>query len=77
MSGKWRTVRSAYEKFSSGVVLKSGELANRLVKVAKRPVLTKMGIIGVRVSIMPVSLQDYLASLEAAEEGEEPVSEGG
>ncbi len=80
ISGKIRTVRSAYEKFSSGVVLKSGELANRLVRTAKRPVLTKMGIIGVKVSIMPISLQDYLAMQEASEEQEESgeeVAEGG
>lgn len=76
ISGKLRTVRSAYEKFTSGVVLKSGELAKRLVKTAKRPVLTKMGIIGVKVSIMPVSLQDYLSSLRA-ESAEEEVREGG
>ena len=80
ISGKIRTVRSAYEKFSSGVVLKSGELADRLVKTAKRPVLTKMGIIGVKVSIMPISLQDYLAMQEASEESSEAgeeVAEGG
>lgn len=79
ISGKLRTVRSAYEKFTSGVVLKSGEYAERLVRTAKRPVLTKMGIIGVKVSIMPVSLQDYLAQLEASEKSEEAeeVSESG
>ena len=78
ISGKIRTVRSAYEKFSSGVILKSGELASRLVKTAKRPVLTKMGIIGVKVSIMPISLQEYLAMQKSSEEGGEEVSaEGG
>ncbi len=79
ISGKLRTVRSAYEKFTSGVVLKSGEYAERLVRVAKRPVLTKMGIIGVKISIMPVSLQDYLAQLEASEkagEAEEVIESG-
>ncbi len=79
ISGKLRTVRSAYEKFTSGVVLKSGEYAERLVRVAKRPVLTKMGIIGVKISIMPVSLQDYLAQLEADEkagEAEEVIESG-
>jgi small subunit ribosomal protein S3 len=70
ISGKLRTVRSAYEKFTAGVVLKSGELASRLVKTAKRPVLTKMGIIGVKVSIMPVSLQEYLSKMEAEEDSE-------
>lgn len=80
ISGKLRTIRSAYEKFSSGVVLKSGEYAQRLVRTAKRPVLTKMGIIGIKISIMPVSLQDYLAQFEVAEaaaEASEEVSEVG
>ena len=75
ISGKLRTVRSAYEKFSSGVVLKSGNLTKKLVKTAKKPVLTKMGIIGVKVSIMPTSLQDYLSSLEGVKE--EGAGEGG
>jgi small subunit ribosomal protein S3 len=69
ISGKLRTVRSAYEKFTSGVILKSGELAERLVKKAKTSILTKYGIIGVKVSIMPTRLEDYLRSLE--EEGKE------
>jgi len=64
ISGKLRTVRSAYEKFVSGTILKSGELSERLVESAKRPVLTKHGIIGVKVSIMKTSLREYLESLE-------------
>ena len=74
ISGKLRTVRSAYEKFTSGVVLKSGEYAERLVRTAKRPVLTKMGIIGIKVSIMPMSLEEYLA-MSRAEEGPAEESE--
>ena len=72
ISGKLRTVRSAYEKFTSGVLLKSGELAERLVRTAKRPVLTKQGIIGIKVSIMPISLEEYLAQ----QVKEKEVSEG-
>jgi len=64
ISGKLRTVRSAYDKFVSGTILKSGELSERLVESAKRPVLTKHGIIGVKVSIMKTSLREYLESLE-------------
>ena len=72
ISGKLRTVRSAYEKFVSGTILKSGELSKRLVETAKRPVLTKHGIIGVKVSIMKTSLREYLESLEKeVGEGEE------
>jgi small subunit ribosomal protein S3 len=75
ISGKLRTVRSAYEKFTSGVIIKSGELSDRLVRTAKRPVLTKMGIIGVKVSIMPISLEEYL-SMEEAKALEEAAEAG-
>lgn len=77
ISGKLRTVRSAYEKFTSGVILKSGDYAERLVRTAKRPVLTKMGIIGIKISIMPVSLQDYLAQFETSKEVVEESEEVG
>jgi len=55
ISGKLRTQRSRYEKFSDGVLLKSGEIAERLVKKAKTTVLMKQGIIGVKVAILPSS----------------------
>ena len=71
ISGKLRTVRAAYQKFKFGDILKSGELVERLVDSAHRPVLTKYGIIGVKVSIMRTSLKDYLSSLEGGEQGEE------
>lgn len=74
ISGKLRTVRAAYQKFKFGDILKSGELAERLVDTAQRPVLTKYGIIGVKVSIMKTSLNEYLASI--AEERGEQVEEG-
>ncbi len=70
ISGKLRTVRAAYQKFKFGDILKSGELAERLVDSAHRPVLTKYGIIGVKVSIMRQSLKEYLESIEG-EKGEE------
>jgi|Deesub1362B_J571_1020462.scaffolds.fasta_scaffold00004_197 small subunit ribosomal protein S3 len=75
ISGKLRTVRSAYEKFTSGTILKSGELAERLVKKGKASVLTKYGIIGVKVSVMPITLDEYLKRQEITEE--EPEASGG
>jgi small subunit ribosomal protein S3 len=75
ISGKLRTVRSAYEKFTSGTILKSGELAERLVKKGKASVLTKYGIIGVKVSVMPITLEEYLKRQEITEE--EPEASGG
>lgn len=76
ISGKLRTVRSAYEKFTTGTILKSGELANRLVKRGKTAVLTKYGIIGVKVSVMPITLEEYLKRQEV-EVDEASVSEEG
>jgi len=70
ISGKLRTVRSAFEKFTAGTVLKSGDIAKKLVESAKRPVLTKHGIIGVKVSIMKMSLDEYLISRSMVKESE-------
>ncbi len=68
VSGKLKTTRAAYQKFKFGDILKSGELAERLVSSAKRPVLTKYGIIGVKVSIMKYGLKEYLESISSDEE---------
>ncbi len=76
ISGKLRTVRAAYQKFKFGDILKSGELAERLVDTAHRPVLTKYGIIGVKVSIMRQSLSEYLESLKGGEGEEGKGAEG-
>ena len=53
ISGKLRTQRSRYEKFRDGILIKSGEPAERLVKTATYPLLVKQGIIGIKVSILP------------------------
>jgi small subunit ribosomal protein S3 len=55
ISGKLRTVRSRYEKFSAGVLLKSGDLAQKLVKRAQDSVTLKQGKVGVKVSVAPSS----------------------
>ncbi|MDQ6723506.1 MAG: 30S ribosomal protein S3 [Thermoproteota archaeon] len=51
ISGKLRSERAHFEKHSSGIIPKSGNLADRVVKEAITHVLTKMGIMGIRLKI--------------------------
>jgi len=51
ISGKLRSERAHFEKHTSGVVPKSGNMADRVVKEAITHVLTKMGIMGIRLKI--------------------------
>jgi small subunit ribosomal protein S3 len=51
ISGKLRSERAHFEKYVSGVVPKSGETADRIVRRATTDVLLKMGLFGVKVSI--------------------------
>ncbi|NIN53151.1 MAG: 30S ribosomal protein S3 [Nitrososphaeria archaeon] len=78
ISGKLRTQRSRYEKFTAGVFLKSGDLADKFVKRGKVDVLLKQGMIGVKVLVMPPSpeLERHMmveAKVELEEKGEEQV----
>ena len=74
ISGKLRTQRSRYEKFSEGIILKSGEVAERLVKKGKTNVLLKQGIVGIRVLIAPPS-PEYESCIGKAEMKEVPEEE--
>ncbi|MDG6907531.1 MAG: 30S ribosomal protein S3 [Nitrososphaerota archaeon] len=51
ISGKLRSERAHFERYIQGVVPKSGETADRIVRRATADVLMKMGLYGVRVSI--------------------------
>ncbi len=53
ISGKLRTDRSRYEKFSAGYLPKSGNPALEHVRTAALHVQLKPGILGVKVQIMP------------------------
>jgi len=53
ISGKLTSARSRTEKFSAGIMPKSGDLALKYVKVGKASVLLKTGIYGVKVKIYP------------------------
>ena len=51
ISGKLRSERAHFEKHSAGVIPKSGDVAQRAVRVAVTHVLTKMGLMGVQLRI--------------------------
>ena len=51
ISGKIRSERAHYEKYRAGVVPKSGEPAERMVREACTEVLLKMGLYGIKVKI--------------------------
>ena len=51
LSGKLRSERAHFEKYVAGVVPKSGDTAERMVRHATTDVLLKMGLYGVQVKI--------------------------
>lgn len=51
IAGKLRSERAHFEKYTQGVVPKSGETADRVVRRATTDVLLKMGLYGVQVRI--------------------------
>lgn len=51
ISGKLRSERAHFEKHSSGIIPKSGNMADKVVKEGLTHVLTKMGIMGIRLKI--------------------------
>lgn len=51
IAGKLRSERAHFEKHTSGVIPKSGDVAQKVVKVATSQVLTKMGLMGIRLKI--------------------------
>lgn len=51
ISGKLRSERAHFEKHSSGIIPKSGDVARRVVKESITHVLTKMGIMGIQLKI--------------------------
>ncbi len=81
ISGKLTSARSRTEKFSAGIMPKSGELALKYVKVGKASVLLKTGLYGVKVKIypsdapMPEEIRIDVSKVAGKEAGE--VGEGG
>ena len=53
ISGKLTSARHRTEKFSAGIMPKSGDLALRYVKFGKASILLKTGVFGIKVKIYP------------------------
>src|ERR687885_214690 len=51
VAGKLRSERAHFEKHSSGVLPKSGDVAEKVVKVGITHVLSKMGLMGIQLRI--------------------------
>jgi len=51
IAGKLRSERAHFEKHTSGIIPKSGNVADRVVKVGVTSVLTKMGLMGIQLKI--------------------------
>ncbi len=51
ISGKLRSERASFEKYTAGVLPKSGDPAERVVKEAVTHVLLKMGLYGIKIKI--------------------------
>ncbi len=74
IAGKLRSERAHFEKYVSGVVPKSGETADRIVRKATTDVLLKMGLYGVKVSI---AIKNAIAPDVELLEPNAPASEAG
>ena len=51
VAGKLRSERAHFEKHSAGIMPKSGDVAEKVVKVGITHVLTKMGLMGIQLRI--------------------------
>jgi small subunit ribosomal protein S3 len=73
VSGKLRTERARFEKFRDGYLPKSGEPATRFLRTAALHVKLKVGILGVKVKILPPDVQfpDKVEILENVPKPEE------
>lgn len=82
ISGKLRSERSHFEKHTSGVVPKSGDVADKVVRTSISQVLTKMGLLGIRLKIalkedLPRDFQlldEVTGVQETAPEGEKEIA---
>jgi small subunit ribosomal protein S3 len=51
VSGKLRGERAHFEKHSAGIIPKSGKIAEEVVKSSTNNILTKMGLVGIKLKI--------------------------
>jgi len=73
IAGKLRSERAHHEKYSAGIVPKSGDPARRSVREAVADVLLKMGLYGIKVKI---AVKDAMPSeVEMRNQGQDEVKE--
>jgi small subunit ribosomal protein S3 len=80
VAGKLRSERAHFEKHSSGVLPKSGDIAEKVVKVGVTHVRTKMGLMGIQLRIalkneIPQDFEYSDISLSDAQTTESPTKE--
>jgi len=76
ISGKLRSERASFEKYTAGILPKSGEPAEKAVKEAVTHVLLKMGLYGIKIKIaykdaLPPEFEIKDSSKELSEEEKE------
>lgn len=80
VSGKLRGERAHFEKHTAGIIPKSGKVAEEVVRNATRSMLTKMGLVGIKlkISIREEVHRDFDLEAEAQPKAETeiPISEG-
>jgi small subunit ribosomal protein S3 len=72
ISGKLRGERAHFEKHSAGTIPKSGKIAEEAVKSSTNSILTKMGLVGIRlkISIKEEIYHDFDLGIESQPKGE-------
>ncbi len=77
IAGKLRSERAHFEKHSSGVIPKSGDLAEKIVRIGTTSVLTKMGLMGIqlRIALKNELPQDFEFSESAVQVDSSPPSQ--
>ncbi len=67
ISGKLRGERAHFEKHSAGTIPKSGKIAEEVVRSSTNSILTKMGLVGIKlkISLKEETHLDFDISLEA------------
>ena len=67
ISGKLRGERAHFEKHSAGTIPKSGRIADEVVRSSTNSILTKMGLVGIKlkISLKEETHLDFDLSLEA------------
>ncbi len=87
IAGKLRSERAHFEKYVAGVVPKSGDTADKMVRHATTDVLLKMGLYGVQVKIaiknaippdieLKENIEAKAQTAESTEQGTQSVSQG-